>query len=70
MKLYEIVWCFIDEDGEVVRDEWEDEKYYIAYIKATCEESALSIWNKRQHFKRNPEIVEINVYVEELKNGI
>jgi hypothetical protein len=63
-KLFEIVWCFIDEDGEVQRDSWENEIFYVAYIKAENIDDAERIWKSRQSYKRNAEVFEINEYVQ------
>lgn len=63
-KLFEIVWCFVDENGVVYSDWLGEEEYHVAYIKAGDIDEAERIWRKRINFKKEPELVEINTFVQ------
>ena len=64
-KLFEIVWCFIDGNGEVQRDDWDmNEVFYVAYIKADNIDDAERIWQSRQTYKKNAQIFEVNEYIQ------
>lgn len=61
-KLFEIVWCFIDKDNLVEVDDWGDEVYHLAYIKAKDEKEAIEIWKERKSIRMNSEIYEVHEY--------
>ena len=57
MNKYHIFFCFLDKDGRIERDKYEQEKYYSEVIEALSETEALEKFYK--NFEIRPEVVDI-----------
>lgn len=57
MNKYHIFFCFLDKDGRIEQDEYEQEKYYSEVIEALSETEALEKFYK--NFEIRPEVVDI-----------
>lgn len=60
MNLYEIIYCFIDKNGNIERDKF-GEKYYKSYVCSNNKENAIIMLNSKERFLQKPEIVEIRL---------
>ena len=54
---YHIYFCFVDKDGRIEQDEFEQEKYYSEIIEAETQEEALKKFYN--NFENKPEVVDI-----------
>lgn len=69
-NLYEIIWCFIDEEGLVQTDEYGCEQYFKDYIYAPDEQMALIALEKKENFLIKPEIIQITKFVKEEQENV
>lgn len=59
MKIFEIVWCFTRENGEIWHDDEGKPQIYVNYIQAKTSIEALEKFKQQEQFVNSPDILNI-----------
>lgn len=59
IKTFEVIYCFVDENGNIEADENNLEIFYDDFVKAKNRKDAIKLLKKKENFKSPVEVVEV-----------